>query len=275
MPRDSGPALKALGRASLIISIVSFAALVIIGYSLYEETTYIIDNINNLQPDITSSAEEGHLNFKVNMTVPNRGLLPIQLMLLGDLSSNQIRIADIESISETIAPGEEKNLIIEVPIDITSIKGGNITLSVNGSISLQPFLSLSLATSIDFYIPEFDFDISENDIQISPSSINRFNSSHVSIPLNIQFVNRFPVNIQGDMKIVLTSTPMSQAVSNYGEKIFNIDLGSDQILTKAIEIKTTDEIVSSGEYSFDVIFTIEGKDFVVSKDVNIICEVCE
>lgn len=275
MPRDSGPALKALGRVSLVISIVAFAALGIIGYSLYEETTYIIDNINNLQPDITSSTEEGDLSFKVNMTIPNRGVLPIQLMLSGDISSNQIRIAGIKPISETIDPGEEKNFLIEVPIDLTSIEGGNITLSINGTVSLQPFLSLSLTTSIDFSIPEFDIDISENDIQISPSSINRFNASHVSIPLNIQFTNKFPVNIQLDMKIVLTSTPINQAVSNYGETVFNIDLESDEMLIKNIEIETTNEIVSSGKYSFDVIFSIEGKKFMVSKDVNIVCEVCE
>ncbi len=132
-----------------------------------------------------------------------------------------------------------------------------ITLSINGTVSLQPFLSLSLATSIDFSIPEFDIDISENDIQISTSSINRFNASHVSIPLNIQFTNKFPVNIQVDMKIVLTSTPINQAMSNYGETVFNIDLDSDEMLIKNIEIETANEIVSSGKYSFDVIFSID------------------
>lgn len=275
MPQDSGPALKALGRASLVISIVAFAALGIIGYSLYEETTYIIDNINNLQPNITTSAEDGTLSFKVNMTIPNRGILPIQLTLLGDLSSNQNKIVDFKPISETIAPGEEENLIIEVPIDLSSIEDGNITLSINGSVSLQPFLSLSLVTSIDFSIPVFDLDISEDDIQIIPSTINRFNASYVLIPINIQFTNKFPVDIKGDMKIVLTSTPINQVVSNYGETIFNVDLRSDEILIEDIEIEVTNEIVSSGKYSFDIIFSIEGKDLVVSKDVNIICEVCK
>ncbi len=274
MSRDSGPALKALGRASLIISIVFFAALGIIGYSLFEETTYIINNLNNLQPNITNLSEEENIVFKVNITVPNKGVLPIHLILLGDISSNNTIIGVIKPISETINQNEEKEVIIEVPINILSIKNGNITLSVNGSVSLQPFLSLSIATSIDFSLPEFDLSISEKDIQLTSSSINQHNSSNVLIPLNIQFINKFPENIKGDLRIILTSTPKTNTSSNYGEIILKIDVDSDKEIKKNIIIVVSENIVSSGTYNFDLIFSIEQQNIVIRKEVKIECDIC-
>lgn len=274
MSRDSGPALKALGRASLIIGIVAFTTLGIIGYSLYEETTYIIDNLNDLQPNITKSSEDGNIGFKVNMTIPNRGLLPIHLMLGGDISSNHTIIGVIEPISETINPNEEKNLIIEIPINIFSIEGGNVTLSVNGSVSLQPFLSLGLATSIDFSLPEFDLNISEEDIQLTSSSINQLNSSYVLIPLNFQFNNKFTENIKGDVKIVLKATPINSTFSNYSEITFNMDIVPDEVFSKNIELVVSKKIVSVGNYNFDIVFSFGEQEIVVSKELNIICDVC-
>ncbi|MFC1755338.1 hypothetical protein ACFL96_18440 [Thermoproteota archaeon] len=274
MSRDSGPALKALGRVSLIISIVAFAALGIIGYSLYEEATYVIDNFNNLQPNMTTPTENGIFAFKVNMTIPNKGLLPIHLMLGGDISSNATIIGSINQISETIRPGEGNNLVIDAPIDIASIKGGNITLSINGSVALQPFLSLGLATSIDFSIPGFDLSISDESIKITPLPIYRINASYVSIPLNIQFTNLFSDSVKEDMKIVLRSTPKTIMSNNYGETTFNIDLDVDEELIEDIEIVISDNIVSSGMYSFDLIFSIEEQDFLIRKEVNLVCDVC-
>lgn len=274
MRRDSGPALKALGRVSLVISIVAFAALGIIGYSLYEETTYVIDNINNLQPNMTTPIKDGVFTFKVNLTVPNKGLLPIHLMLEGDISSDSTRIGSINQISETILPREDKNLVIDVPIDLASIKGGNISLSVNGSVALQPFLSLGLATSIDFSIPGLDLSISDDNIVITPLQINRINASFVSIPLNIQVANIFPDNVKGDMKIVLRLTPKTDISNNYGETNLNINLDSNEDLNENIEIIVSENIVSSGLYSFDLIISIEDKDISIRKEVNIVCDEC-
>ena len=274
MPRDSGPALRALGQASIVISLVAFTSFGIIGYSLYEETTYIIDNFNNLQPDMTTPIEDGIFRFKMNMTVPNKGLLPIHLMLGGEISSNSTIIGDLKQISETIMPNEDRKLFIDVPIDISSIKDGNISLSVNGSVSLQPFLSLGLATSIDFLIPGLDLSIAEDNIKITSLPINQINASHVLVPFNIQFTNPLLDSFKGDIRIVLISTPKTSIPSNYGETTLTLDLNPEEEFSENIEIVASENIVSSGIYKLNLIFSIEEQEVDVGKEVNIICEIC-
>jgi hypothetical protein len=274
MPRDSGPALRALGQASIVISLVAFTSFGIIGYSLYEETTYIIDNFNNLQPDMTTPIEDGIFKFKMNLTVPNKGLLPIHLMLGGEISSNSTIIGDLKQISETIMPNEDRKLFIDVPIDISSIKDGNISLSVNGSVSLQPFLSLGLATSIDFLIPGLDLSIAEDNIKITSLPINQINASHVLVPFNIQFTNPLLDSFKGDIRIVLISTPKTSIPSNYGETTLTLDLNPEEEFSENIEIVASENIVSSGIYKLNLIFSIEEQEVAVGKEVNIICEIC-
>jgi len=274
MPRDSGPALRALGQASIVISLVAFTSFGIIGYSLYEETTYIIDNFNNLQPDMTTPIEDGIFRFKMNMTVPNKGLLPIHLMLGGEISSNSTIIGDLKQISETIMPNEDRKLFIDVPIDISSIKDGNISLSVNGSVSLQPFLSLGLATSIDFLIPGLDLSIAEDNIKITSLPINQINASHVLVPFNIQFTNPLLDSFKGDIRIVLISTPKTSIPSNYGETTLTLDLNPEEEFSENIEIVASENIVSSGIYKLNLIFSIEEQEVDVGKEVNIVCDIC-
>ncbi|MDP7657995.1 MAG: hypothetical protein QF812_02145 [Nitrososphaerales archaeon] len=274
MPRDSGPALRALGQASIVISLVAFTSFGIIGYSLYEETTYIIDNFNNLQPDMTTPIEDGIFKFKMNLTVPNKGLLPIHLMLGGEISSNSTIIGDLKQISETIMPNEDRKLFIDVPIDISSIKDGNISLSVNGSVSLQPFLSLGLATSIDFLIPGLDLSIAEDNIKITSLPINQINASHVLVPFNIQFTNPLLDSFKGDIRIVLISTPKTSIPSNYGETTLTLDLNPEEEFSENIEIVASENIVSSGIYKLNLIFSIEEQEVDVGKEVNIVCDIC-
>ena len=269
MTRDSGPALKALGLASLMIGLVTLAIFGVIGYSIYEETKYFAENITQLQPKINIPTNDGNLDFEASIIIPNRGVLPIRLMLEGDLYSNKTLIGSFTPISETIMPNEEKRITTNLPVDISLLDNENATLLLNCSVSLQPFVSISISTSITFPIPIPDLNISEDDFQITSGPAKTLNASHTLIPLNIQFSNKSPLSVKGNMRIVITSTPIAKANGNYGEESFNIEINPDQTFSKNIEIATLTENVAKGKYSLDLIISIEGQEKVIAKEVNI------
>jgi len=269
MPRDSGPALKALGLASLIIGLVTLAVFGVIGYSVYSEAKYVVENISLLQPKVSIPTQDGNISFEASMIIPNRGVLPIRLMLEGDLYSNKTLIGSLTPISETIMPDEEKRITTKIPIKISLIENENATLSLNGSVSLQPFVSMSLSTSITFSIPKTGLSVSEDDLQITSGSVKPLNASHTLIPLNLKFTNEFPWSVKGSMRIVVTSTPIAKTYGNYGEESFDIDASPGQVFNKNIEIVAPSEMVSKGKYGLDIIISSEGQEIVIAKEVNI------
>ncbi|MDA4123876.1 MAG: hypothetical protein OK438_00305 [Thaumarchaeota archaeon] len=140
-------ALRGVGLAITLVSILTFSAVV---YSAYSDYSAVLNASRGGTSAATGKVvvQGSTLVFYLNVTVPNQGLLPLQVGI--SCASGQTNVA-CDAATMTVGPGKVGTLHFRMSVaDYTQTLSSSGMLHVNGTMSFELVPFAGLSASLDF-----------------------------------------------------------------------------------------------------------------------------
>ncbi len=139
--------MRAVSLAITLVSIVTFAT---VAYSAYSDYSGVIDISRAGTAAVTSKTvvQGTSATVYLNATIPNKGLLPIQVSIA--CSQNQSGITCLTA-NMTIGPGQVETVHFQMTIaNFASLQSNPGGFHVNGTLKVElvPFASISASIDI-------------------------------------------------------------------------------------------------------------------------------
>ena len=151
VPSIASSSLRAVALAITLVSVVTFSAVL---YSAYADFNGIVNNVQSGSHNIivTPVTSGDSATLYVNATIPNDGLLPLQVSIA--CTSTQPGVT-CNQASMTVPPKLTGQLKFQVSVaDISQLQNGLSGLQVNGTITaeLVPFASISATIDVGSFL---------------------------------------------------------------------------------------------------------------------------
>ncbi|MEE9282878.1 MAG: hypothetical protein V3U49_02235 [Nitrososphaerales archaeon] len=181
MAKETPIVAKTLRLVSFSITLAGFVILGTIGYSIYEEFNYLFFSGPGDLFEFTREEKDDSIDFFFNLTIPNKGLFPleIEVNLTASLGGNEISSGS--SGVAVIPVGSEEQLEILVTMrkddiaELISLQSQEIELDFTVRAGFQPFAFIQITAGQDFVdgVRQLDFPKEDNSNVMSDHSIAR------------------------------------------------------------------------------------------------------
>lgn len=262
MPRREQPlSLRVLGLASLAIGIVTLALLGAIGYTLYREADYLMGELQAGPRQELVRFNGTHL--LVDLELPNRGALPLELGLSSTLQMEDLTLAETTLGPFTIPPGGSKRVVATLPLTTTALLARPevvgrllfqplpLNLTLNLTAGIAPFMTIRLAGSLAREIGPLLEDLV---VGLDPPEL--VNETHVRVPVRLAFTSRLPAPVEGSLTLRVLATPLHPEPGLYAEGSTGLRALPDKRFEAVIPLTLSLEELQ-GEGEFLVEFVLE------------------
>ncbi|HEY4672843.1 MAG TPA: hypothetical protein VIH03_01620, partial [Nitrososphaerales archaeon] len=114
MGKDVPIISKTLRLVSFSLTLVMIIIFVTIGYSAAQVFEGVIASGDQFKTEQRVSGNNVELVFKFSL--PNKGIYPLELDLIGEVSQNKVRIGRVVSGPHVIQPGDSKDVEFAIPL---------------------------------------------------------------------------------------------------------------------------------------------------------------
>ena len=259
MGKDAPIISKALRLVSFSLTLVAIIIFVTIGYSATQVFQGVISSGDALKVDQRITPEGVDLAF--NLKLPNKGVYPLELDLVGETSVDKVSIGKVVSGPHVIPPGETKQVEFVVPMRLGSIsdkefvkkllfQDSNIVVNITTRIGFQPFAFVNVSSGFANPVGSVFSGLKIEQERVSP-----FNATHSLMELKVSYANKSPIPFLGKMTLVIVSTPTRSARGVYGATTVDVSTNSGDAIVQTIFIPIRNNVLGAGNYQVEVSVT--------------------
>lgn len=179
MAKEAPIVAKTLRLVSFSITLAGFVILGTIGYSIYEEFNYLFFSGPRDLFEFTEEERDDSIDFFFNLTIPNKGLFPleIEVNLTASLDGNEISSGSSGLAVIPVGSEEQLNILVTMRRDdlaeLISLQGQEMELDFTVRAGFQPFAFIQITAGQDFVdsVRELNFPTEEILNAVSDQSI--------------------------------------------------------------------------------------------------------
>lgn len=261
MGKDVPIISKALRLVSFSLTLVAIIIFATIGYSAAQVFEGVIASGDQFKTEQRVSESSFDLVFKFRL--PNKGIYPLQLDLIGETSIDKVRVAKTVSGPHIIQPGDAEDVEFVVPLRQGAIsdrefvrkllfEDSNIIVNITTRIGFQPFAFINVSSG--FVSPS---GAVFSDFKIEEQGISPFNRTHSLMELKLSYTNKSPISFVGKMHLAIVSTPIRPARAVYGASTFDVAINSNEAITQTVFVPVRNDARGTGEYRAEVTVSAE------------------
>jgi len=256
MGKDVPIISKTLRLVSFSLTLVMIIIFVTIGYSAAQVFEGVIASGDQFKTEQRVSGNNVELVFKFSL--PNKGIYPLELDLIGEVSQNKVRIGRVVSGPHVIQPGDSKDVEFAIPLRQSAMSDAELVrkllfddsdtiVNVTTRIGFQPFAFINVSSG--FISPS---GAVFSGLKIEQQGVSAFNRTHSLIELKVYYTNKSPVPFNGKIGLVVTSTPTRTARGIYGSTTFDVSVNNNEAITQTVFLPIRNEAIGSGDYKVEI-----------------------
>jgi len=248
-----GKALRLVSFSLALVAILIFATTAYSAAQVYEGLLSLGEQFKS-----EKRISENGVDLVFKFRLPNKGVYPLELDLIGETSLDKIKIGRVVSGPHVIQPGDSKDIEFAIPLHQGSISDrefvrkilfddSTVVVNMTTRVGFQPFAFFNV--SYGFTSP---YGAVFSGLKIEELSVSQFNRTHSSMELKVSYANRSPIPFTGKMNLVLVSTPTRITTGVYGATTFDVSINSNDAIEQTVFLPIRNDVRGSGEYGVEV-----------------------
>ena len=256
MGKDVPIISKTLRLVSFSLTFVAITIFATIGYSTAQVYQGVLSSGQQFKSEQRTSQNGVDLVFKLSL--PNKGVYPLELDLAGETSIDKIKIGRVASGPYVIQPGDSKDIEFAIPLYRGSISDkefvtkilfndSNVVVNMTTRVGFQPFAFINVSSGfVNPYGAVF------SGLKIEEVSVSQFNRTHSLMELKVSYANKSPIPFTGKMYLVIVSTPSRIMRGVYGTTTFDVSINNTEAIEQTVFLPIRNDVRGSGDYRVEI-----------------------